>query len=105
MSEYRLGNYAEAITWADKAEKSTQTDAEAKAYAISAMANWQLGQKDVAQTMLAKGNALAPDISKTQGAVDLGESWVAWLIARVSLDEAAALFQSEPTTQAAPSQP
>jgi tetratricopeptide (TPR) repeat protein len=105
MSDYRLGRYAAAIEWADKSEKSSQVNAEAKAYAISAMAHWQLGQKDIAQTMLAKGDALAPGISKTQGTVDLGESWVAWLIARVSLDEATALFQSGSTTNAASGQP
>jgi eukaryotic-like serine/threonine-protein kinase len=97
MSDYRLGQYAEAIKWADKAENSSQADAQAKAYAISAMACWELGQKDVAQKMLARGDALAPGIKQTPGVVDLGQSWVAWLIARVSLDEATALIQSGST--------
>ena len=29
-----------------------------------------------------------------QGTKDLGESWIAWLFARISLDEASALIQS-----------
>jgi serine/threonine protein kinase/tetratricopeptide (TPR) repeat protein len=98
MSDYRLGQFPAAIEWADKASKSSSVDAEAKAYAVLAMADWQLGRKDAAQTMLAKGDALAPGVPRGHDAGDLGESWVAWLFARVSLDEAAALVESRATT-------
>ena len=64
MSEYRLGHYSEANKWADKVIESSIASAQAKAYAVSAMAHWQLGQKDNAQTMLAKGNALMPDAAR-----------------------------------------
>ena len=100
MSDYRLGHFAEAIEWGEKAVKSSTADAQAKAkaYAILAMANWRLGQKDAAQAMLAEGEKLAPGIKPGPDALDLGESWVAWLFARISLDEATALIQSGPTT-------
>jgi len=94
MSNYRLGYFPEAIQWGEKAAKSSLDLAQAKAYAVLAMARWQLGQKDEARAALAKGDALAPGILRERGAADLGESWVAWLMARISLDEAARLTKS-----------
>jgi tetratricopeptide (TPR) repeat protein len=96
MSDYRLGRFREAIEWAEKAgTNSTMVDAQAKACAVSAMAHWQLGQAGTARSMLDEGDKLAPDIPSVHGTVDLGETWVAWLMARISLDEAAALIGSD----------
>jgi tetratricopeptide (TPR) repeat protein len=92
LSEYRQRRFAEAVAWVEKSLESTEALAKAKSYAVLAMAQWQLGKKDAAQVALAKGNELAPNLS-TGGAADLGDSWVAWLFARIALDEAAALFQ------------
>jgi tetratricopeptide (TPR) repeat protein len=99
MAEYRLGHFPQAIEWAQKANQSTAADppAKAKAFAVSAMANWQLGQKEVARAALADGDRLAPKISADSGVVDLGESWVAWILARVSLDEATELIRTGST--------
>jgi hypothetical protein len=94
MSQYRLGHFPAAVEWAEKAAKNSSVAAQAKAYAILAMAHWQLGQKEVARAMPAKGDTLAPSLPAVNGAEDLGESWVAWLMARISLDEAGALIQS-----------
>jgi len=95
MSCYRLGRFRRAIEWAEKATNNAKADppAKAKAFAISAMANWQLGRQDAARAALASGNTFAP--KRASENADLGESWVAWLIARVSLDEAAELIQPE----------
>jgi len=93
MANYRLGRFPEAIVWGEKAANSSLDFAQAKAYAILAMAHWHLGQKDTAREALAKGEALAPGIAPGSEPEDIGESWVAWLIARISLDEAAALIQ------------
>ena len=95
MSAYRLGHFAEAIEWAEKTIKSPIVYPSAHAYAVLAMAHWQLGQKDVARIMLAKGNALTPKVLPSHEVVDLGDSWVAWLEARISLDEAEALMESD----------
>jgi len=38
---------------------------------------------------------LTPSILPSNQAVDLGDSWGAWLLARISLDEATALIHSE----------
>jgi tetratricopeptide (TPR) repeat protein len=95
MSNYRLGHFPEAIEWAERAARNSLADApaKAKAYAVLAMTYWQLGEKDAARAMLAKGDALAPSILPEHRDVDVGESWVAWLFARISLDEATALIQ------------
>ena len=97
MSNYRLGRFNEAIEWAEKAVKSPTAEAaaKAKAFAVQAMANWQLGQKSVARAALASGDQAAPRFSPEQDSKDLGESWIAWLFARISLDEATTLMQSE----------
>jgi serine/threonine protein kinase/Tfp pilus assembly protein PilF len=99
MSEFRLGRFAESIEWAEKTLKSSIIYPNAHAYAILAMAHWKLGQKDVARAMLEKGNSLTPNISPSDKHVDLGDSWVAWLLARISLDEATALIQPASSTE------
>ena len=88
-----LGRFPEAVEWGEKAAKSSMTYAQAKAYAVLAMADWQLGQKDAALAMLSKGDLLAPSFLPGNDTKDIGESWVAWLFARISLDEADALVQ------------
>lgn len=98
MSDYRLGIFQDAIEWAKEASNSSVPEAQAKAYAVLAMAHWQLGQKDTAHAMLAEGNALVAPIQPGRDIGDMGESWLARLIARISLDEATDLIQSESTT-------
>ena len=99
LSEYRQGNFLEAAEWAAKSLNTSQNFAEAKGCAVLAMADWRLGKKTEARTMLAKGNALAPRLSPTNAAADLGGSWVAWLIARISLDEAGQLIPLDAETK------
>jgi serine/threonine protein kinase len=101
MSKYRQGRFVEAIDWAEKAWKSKQANAQAKACAVLAMAHWRLGEKDAARAMLATGDALAPSISPGRE-IDLGGSWLNWLIARISLDEARELIESEAVTEVIP---
>jgi tetratricopeptide (TPR) repeat protein len=93
LSDYRLGKLPEAVEWAGKSLNASQASARAKGFAVLAMAKWQLGQKAEARTVLAEGEGLAPSISATNGRVDLGDSWLAWLCAGIALDEAATLIQ------------
>src|SRR5262249_17343775 len=95
MSEYRLGRFAEAADWAGKALRGPQRYALQRAYAILAMADWQLGKKAEARTMLAKGNDLAPTVMPPDIAEQPGYEWLGWLHARIQLDEAAALIQAQ----------
>ena len=92
FSDYRSGRFPESVTWAEKSLGTSAAFAKAKAYAVLAMARWQLGQADAAREALAQGNELAPPISAPGKAVYLGSSWVAWIFARVTLDEATELI-------------
>jgi hypothetical protein len=56
------------------------------------MAYWKLEKKEEARTMLAKGESLAPREMPARVAEDSGDAWLAWLFARIQLDEAAALI-------------
>jgi serine/threonine protein kinase len=96
LSDYRLGQLPEAVEWAGQALNSSDAFAPAMGCGVLAMAKWQLGEKAEAQAMLAEGNGLAPQISRINEPIDLGDSWLAGLFARLSLDEAAALIQPKP---------
>jgi serine/threonine protein kinase len=102
MSNYRLGRFREAVDYAEKAliNPAAEPQAKAKAFAVVAMSNWQLGEQSSARDALAKGEASAPQRSSDNE--DLGESWVAWLIARISLDEATELVRTGSTTDMRP---
>ena len=89
-----------AVVWSEKSLKSDQALAQARGYAVLAMAQWQLGQKEKARAMLAGGDSLAPRISSAPDTVDLGDSWVAWLCARILLDEAGQLIQPDAVIEA-----
>jgi serine/threonine protein kinase/tetratricopeptide (TPR) repeat protein len=97
MSSYRLARYTDALSWAEKALDSSPGYASAHACAVKAMANWQLGRQADARAMLTKGESMVPNITPERGIEKVGGSWVAWLFARLALDEAAALIQSQPT--------
>jgi len=96
MSSYRLGRYAEAITWANKSLDGSPAYARAQACAVLSMANWQLGRPAEARQMLAKSEALAPDIAPERG-VDYftGAWWIDWPISRIEINEAKALVESQ----------
>jgi serine/threonine protein kinase/tetratricopeptide (TPR) repeat protein len=99
LSEYRQGHYDKAVEWAQQPLKIDGNESHGHAYAILAMANWRLGKKAEAQTMLAKGNDLAPRSMPAEVAEDPGDRWEHWLFARIQMDEATALIlQQEPVT-------
>ncbi len=100
LSEYRLGHFADAVVWAQKAiNRSDVLYLRAHAYAVLAMAHWRLGEKVTAQEMLAKGNALAPIIYPVHEAENKADAWSGWIFARISLDEATALIESPAAAQ------
>ena len=98
LSEYRQGHYGEAVQWAQKPLAVPGIFVHGHACAVLAMADWQLGRKDDARAMLAKGNALEPPVMPASIAQSPGNDWLAWLFARIQLDEAAALIQPDATT-------
>jgi len=105
LSEYRLGHYAEAAEWAQKPLKIPGVYVHGHAYATLAMAYWQLGEKDRARAMLAKGNTLEPNVMPVSIMEDPSNAWLAWLFARIQLDEAAALIQPGSATDNTLNQP
>jgi serine/threonine protein kinase len=94
LSEYRLGHFAEAAQWAQRAIDSSRTDAHPHAYAVLSLADWRLGKKAEAMEALAEGEKLAPRKMPDAVAADPGPRWLVWLFARVQLDEAEALVHS-----------
>jgi serine/threonine protein kinase len=93
LFEYREGHYSEAIEWARKPVQSANVQAHGQAYAIMAMAHWQRGEKTAARERLAQGEVQAPPTLPVQIAESRGNAWLGWLLARIQLDEAAALIR------------
>src|SRR6266404_2240722 len=105
LSEYRQGHFAEAVEWAQKPLKIPRIYVHGHACAVLAMGYWRLGEKDEARAMLAKGDTLAPPVMPLSIAEDPGNAWLAWLFARIQLDEATALIQPGATTDNHPNLP
>jgi serine/threonine protein kinase len=97
LSEYRGGRFSQAVTWAEKAQTNSELFARAQSSAVLAMTQWRLGLKDAAGATLSRGNTLAPEISSDH-AVDLGDGWLDWLVARILLDEATGLIVDNPAS-------
>jgi len=93
LCKYRQGHYAEAVEWAQKPLKIPGIYVHGHSYAVLAMAYWRLGEKENARAVLAKGDTLEPGIMPASIAEDPGSAWLAWLFARIQLDEATALIQ------------
>jgi eukaryotic-like serine/threonine-protein kinase len=88
----RLGKYEKAIEWTEKSLNSPFVHAQAQGYAILAMAHWNLGQKEQAREMLAKGNTLAPPAASDDALAQAENKWFPRLLARIQLEEATALI-------------
>jgi len=93
LSQLRQGRLAEAIEWAEKPLNSSHVYARANAYAVLAMAHWQLGHTEQARAMLAQGDSLVPKITFVPNAQNVGGEWLAWLFTRIWLAEATTLIQ------------
>jgi hypothetical protein len=95
ISEYRQRRFADAAERAQKSfKRSNVRYLQAEDCAVMAMAHWQLGKKVAAREMFAKGNALAPVVFAEPEPSDNGDTGVAWIIARISLDEATTLIEA-----------
>ena len=102
LSEYRQGHYDQAIEWARQSLKMPVNASRGQAYAVLAMANWQLGKLAEARAMLAGGEVEAPRNMPASIAEDPGNAWQAWLFGRIQLQEAAALIQPKSQTPTVP---
>lgn len=77
LSDYRLGQFEDAIRWGQKTFDTPIVASHAHAAAIVAMAYWKLGKKAEARAMLAKGDSLARRDLPAPVAVDPGNDWLA----------------------------
>jgi len=99
MAEYRQGHFADALTFEDKTIAIREDPGDylghdtlyVEAYAVSAMAHFQLQQTDEARAALARANVIAARLPKLESG-DIGGSWRDWIIAHKLLDEATALI-------------
>ncbi|MGC9941882.1 MAG: serine/threonine-protein kinase, partial [Verrucomicrobiota bacterium] len=94
LCEYRLGHYATAAEWAQKPLQIPGSSVHAQAYAVLAMADWQLGKREAARTMLVDGESLTPVSMPLKIAEDPSNEWQDWLLARIQLDEADTMIQA-----------
>lgn len=94
MVEYRKGNFSAASEWAQKTITAPSPNAHGYAYGVQAMACARLGKLAEAREILAKGEALAPRVMPPELAETPDNSWLAWLFARIVLDEAVSVVQS-----------
>jgi tetratricopeptide (TPR) repeat protein len=102
LAEYRRGQYDQAVEWAQQPLKIPGNLSNGHAYAVLAMADWQLGKQAEARAALARGEEAAPRSMPASIAEDPGDAWQAWLFARIQLDEANALIQPRDQTSIAP---
>jgi tetratricopeptide (TPR) repeat protein len=95
LSEYRQGHFTQSAEWLRKSLQDTSINAQAEAYPVLAMAQWRLGEKDLARAALAEADVSAarlfPGRNNDEGV------WFAWIFAKIWLDEAKGLIESGPT--------
>jgi tetratricopeptide (TPR) repeat protein len=94
LAEYREGRFATAAEWAKKAlnKPSEDSQRDAQAYAVLAMAYHQLGQTNEARAILANAKEVTDTKLPKADSGDLGEAWNNVLIARILLREANTLI-------------
>jgi hypothetical protein len=100
LFEYRRGNHAEAVNWANRcltARQASAMERVAGAQAILAMSYHQLGQPEQARSALRKSRDLVEERWKTPFAANEFSRgwWYDWLIARILESEAAAVIEPQ----------
>jgi tetratricopeptide (TPR) repeat protein len=114
LAEYRLGHFASAIEWTDKAlATNTRQDLPgwsherernhlAAAYLVQAMARQQLKQSDEALSAFANGiNIINTEFPEADSG-DIGREWQDWLMARILSREAQTLIEGNRPAGATP---
>jgi tetratricopeptide (TPR) repeat protein len=95
LAEYRMTHYAGAIEWATKSLKSSYEYVDSEAYALLAMANFQLKHFDDARSYLALDAALVDHKMPSLSSGDLGNDWRDWIVSHALLEEARALILTD----------
>jgi hypothetical protein len=96
LAEYRQEHFEGAIKWSQAAARAPFPYSQAEAFAILAMAQYQMKQIDNAKVSLAKcAQVVETRLPKLQ-AGDLGQDWRDWIIAHTLLTEAQNLLGTPP---------
>jgi serine/threonine protein kinase/tetratricopeptide (TPR) repeat protein len=97
LAEYRAGQYAEAVKWLDRFGPDAHgTHIDATAFAVLAMAQQRLGQKEKARTALHSGQAIVAEKMPNPAAVGPFQGmWQDWLHSQILLREAEALLKPQ----------
>jgi eukaryotic-like serine/threonine-protein kinase len=93
LAEYRLGNFAGAVEWAQKPLESPYPHAVAEAGAILAMGRQRLGQTNEARSALAAAVNVAHVRGPQFGRHDLSLDWRDWVIAHTLQAEAKQMIE------------
>jgi serine/threonine protein kinase len=94
LAQYRLGNYQEAAKWAQAAAKTAFPHSQAEAYAVLAMAQYKLGNENLArQTLTSCNNVVESGLAKP--GEWLGPDWKDWIIAHALQSEAKQTLDGE----------
>jgi tetratricopeptide (TPR) repeat protein len=107
IAEYRRGNFAPAVDWAQRvlAKGGTNWNREIQVQMVVAMSQHQLKQFERAQASFAKGREIADTKLPKIESGDLGPGWLDWIIAQALVREAKALLGTENQTAQAKSPP
>src|SRR5262249_46056250 len=95
LAQYRLGNYEEAVKWAQLAAQVQFPYSQAEATAITAMSQFKLNQLDEARSALARCNKLVEEKLPKLEQGSLGDDWRDWIIAHALQAEAKQLIDGE----------
>jgi serine/threonine protein kinase len=95
LAQYRLGNYSEAIKWAQESAKNSFPYSQAEACAVLTMAQYKSGNAEAARQALAHCNQVIA-LQLPKPGENLGQDWRDWIIARTLRREAEAMFITQP---------
>jgi serine/threonine protein kinase len=100
MAEYRLGNYSEALNWANESAKIDNPNTQAADFAVITMSQLELGDTKAAQQALSDCHQVF-DQKLPKIGQDLGVAYRDWIIARSWQAEADALMSNQALTLSA----
>ena len=106
LAEYRDGHFDEAIVWAQKTLQNPNSNSrnfspysQGEAYAVVAMAKYQLNRVEGARTAMAKLREIVESQLPRIEDGDLGVNWRDWIIVDALRKEARSLIEGLPAPQ------
>ncbi len=96
LAEFRLGNFARAVEWANKARDTPFEDARAMACCVLALAHARLQEMTEARAALAAAAEIVDKQLSRRETDDWDRSWQGWIFARELMDQARAMIDPAP---------